>query len=52
MDPKNGALTYLGETSDKTKDFAFLAQGSRGVDEIIIIIDSNKNYILKDQETI
>lgn len=52
MDPKSGVLTYLGETSDKTKDFAFLAQGSRGVDEIIIIIDSNKNYILKDQETI
>lgn len=48
MDPKDGSLNYLGTTTDKKKDFVFPAQGTKGQDMVLIIVDSTKKYLKKE----
>ena len=52
MNPRNGNLNYTGEYSDKTKTFTFTEQGTTGQDIVVIIIDSSKNYLSKEQQNV
>lgn len=52
MNPRDGHLIYIGECIDKTKEFSFAVQGSKGQDMVVIIVDSEKEYFTKDQVNI
>lgn len=53
MDAANGQLTYIGEFDSSVKTFNQQNPNRDKVnDGVLIIIDSSKNYILKDQKVI
>lgn len=52
MNPKDGSLTYLGECSDKQKEFKFVSSGVNGHDVVLIILDASKDYIKLSQSNI
>lgn len=49
---KNGKLTYIGEYDNKITTFQYDAGYMSGNDQVLIAIDTDKNYIGKDWRTL
>jgi hypothetical protein len=48
MNPSNGKLTFLGEFDNKTVEFTSDGAYLHGADRVLIVVDSSKNYIGKN----
>lgn len=50
--PRNGKIDYVGEFDNKIVSFCNDAAYGRGEDRVLIAVDSSKEYISKDSESI
>lgn len=48
MNPTDGTLTFMGEYDNKVTEFVVDGAYLRGSDRVLIAVDSNKNYLKKE----